>query len=115
MEDELYRKVAERYLEMYETQFNPLVKYSCCNFRDIAANLVSGLRGLSKIIIKETDEETKRRMKKKFMLRLRGTKDYFKMLEEYPGFFEDEMSKFEGHFPDLLKVPARTLVALAVR
>jgi len=95
MRKELYKAVAERYLQKYEA-LNKRVQNSCCSFRDIAANLVSSLMGSARLISKgETD------WKQEFVLSLRSSRDYFRLLGQNEQFLLDELSKHEGHFPDL--------------
>ena len=89
MKAETYQKIYERYLDKYEV-INKEVKTGFCRFRDIAANLLS-----CDIYISDNPDD-----RKKFFVEIKALRDYFRLLDKYPEFREDELSKLEGHFPE---------------
>ena len=86
MREEIYQQIYDRYLKKY-WELHKEVKTNACRFTDIAANLLG-----CKINIK--------RNRKKFVEHIRALRDYFRLLDQYPKFKEDELSKLEGHFPE---------------
>jgi hypothetical protein len=102
MKDELYLRVAKKYLTRYY-ELNRHAKSGDCLFKDVASNLVAALKGGALELLEgNRDETTRETIKKGFVLGLRAVRDYFRMLEGSPEFFRDEMAGIKGHFPELL-------------
>jgi len=84
--------VADRYSQKYESLIEQ-EEVSCIN---IASNLVAALKANAHLISKGMTEYNK-----SFATNLRATRDYFRMLEDFPEFKKGEISSADGCFPDL--------------
>lgn len=101
MRNELYEKVAERYREKYKEIVDTTSHTIDGAFNDIARNLLEGLSAITYTFRLKLPEEREKLLKHFFVVNLKSIRDYFKLLEDFPEFKEEELFGNKGCFPDL--------------
>ena len=97
MRNELYKKIAKRYENIYIEEFKNQPK-SSSHFRHIAHNLIGSMDGFASVI---DDSPEGKDSRKKFLLHLKMTSTYLNLIRKCPDFREKEFTDEKGYFPEL--------------